>query len=174
MIMSNKERTFEVLEYLKQGGYSIQDLLDAAEEVKEWEECGICINSNRILQELQAETEKVSVSIRIANILQELGVIARVRGYHQLKEAIMIGYLDKEKLERICDGIYAEVGRRMNISWQQVERTIRWAIEKAFDRMPIEVQQKYFKNTVPAGKGKLSNSEFITMIVERLHLEDEA
>ena len=52
-----------------------------------------------------------------------------------------------------------------------MERAIRHAIEVAWDRGDLETLQKYFGYTVSQTKGKPTNSEFIAMIADRMHLE---
>ncbi len=53
----------------------------------------------------------------------------------------------------------------------RVERAIRHAIEVAWDRGDIEVLQGYFGYTVSNIKGKPTNSEFISMIADKLRLQ---
>ena len=48
---------------------------------------------------------------------------------------------------------------------------IRHAIEVAWDRGDIEVLQSYFGYTVSNIKGKPTNSEFISMIADRIRLQ---
>ena len=52
-----------------------------------------------------------------------------------------------------------------------MERAIRHAIEVAWDRGDVEVLQKVFGYTVSQTKGKPTNSEFISMLADRLRLE---
>ena len=52
-----------------------------------------------------------------------------------------------------------------------MERAIRHAIEVAWDRGDIEVLQNYFGYTISSVKGKPTNSEFISMIADKLRLQ---
>ena len=52
-----------------------------------------------------------------------------------------------------------------------VERTIRHAIEVAWRRGDMEVLEEVFGNTVSAGKGKPTNSEFMALLTDKLRLE---
>ena len=52
-----------------------------------------------------------------------------------------------------------------------VERAIRHAIEVAWARGEMDVNNKVFGNTISASKGKPTNSEFIAMIADKLRLE---
>ncbi len=50
-------------------------------------------------------------------------------------------------------------------------RAIRHAIEVAWGRGQQEAVEKIFGYTISAAKGKPTNSEFIAMIADKLHLE---
>lgn len=52
-----------------------------------------------------------------------------------------------------------------------MERAIRHAIEVAWDRGDVEVLNSYFGYTVSNLKGKPTNSEFVSMIADRIRLE---
>jgi two-component system response regulator (stage 0 sporulation protein A) len=52
-----------------------------------------------------------------------------------------------------------------------VERAIRHAIEVAWDRGDVDVLNKFFGFTVSSVKGKPTNSEFISMIADKIRLE---
>ena len=53
----------------------------------------------------------------------------------------------------------------------RVERAIRHAIEVAWARGEMDVNNQMFGNTISATKGKPTNSEFIAMIADKLRLE---
>lgn len=53
----------------------------------------------------------------------------------------------------------------------RVERAICHAIEVAWERGQIDVNNQMFGNTISATKGKPTNSEFIAMIADKLRLE---
>ena len=53
----------------------------------------------------------------------------------------------------------------------RVERAIRHAIEVAWSRGQVDVNNSMFGNTISSNKGKPTNSEFIAMIADKLRLE---
>ena len=53
----------------------------------------------------------------------------------------------------------------------RVERAIRHAIEVAWDRGDLDTLQSFFGYTVSNTKGKPINSEFISLIADRLPLQ---
>ena len=53
----------------------------------------------------------------------------------------------------------------------RVERAIRHAIEVAWAKGEMDVNNSMFGNTISASKGKPTNSEFIAMIADKLRIE---
>ena len=83
----------------------------------------------------------------------------------------MIAVADMDVINAVTKVLYPEVAKKFNTTSSRVERAIRHAIEVAWDRGDLEVLQKYFGYTVSNIKGKPTNSEFIAMIADRLHLQ---
>jgi two-component system response regulator (stage 0 sporulation protein A) len=107
----------------------------------------------------------------VTDIIHEIGVPAHIKGYHYLRESILIVVNDMDTINAVTKVLYPEVAKKFNTTPSRVERAIRHAIEVAWDRGDIEVLQKYFGYTVSGIKGKPTNSEFIAMIADRLSLQ---
>jgi two-component system response regulator (stage 0 sporulation protein A) len=107
----------------------------------------------------------------VTDIIHEIGVPAHIKGYHYLREAILIVVNDMDTINAVTKVLYPEVAKKFGTTPSRVERAIRHAIEVAWDRGDIEVLQKYFGYTVSGIKGKPTNSEFIAMIADRLSLQ---
>ena len=73
--------------------------------------------------------------------------------------------------EVITKVLYPSIAKKFKTTSSRVERAIRHAIEVAWDRGDIETLQNYFGYTVSGVKGKPTNSEFISMIADRLRLQ---
>lgn len=112
-----------------------------------------------------------SLKHRVTEIIHELGVPAHVKGYHYLREAIMVAVKDRSVLEAVTKVLYPQVAKTYQTTPSRVERAIRHAIELSWDRGDIDTIQKYFGYTVSLSKGKPTNSEFIALITDRLCLE---
>jgi len=112
-----------------------------------------------------------SLEALVTAIIHEIGVPAHIKGYQYLREAIRLTVEDMEVINAVTKILYPEVAKRFNTTASRVERAIRHAIEVAWDRGDLEVLQKYFGYTVSNSKGKPTNSEFIAMIADRLHLQ---
>ena len=107
---------------------------------------------------------------QVTAIIHEIGVPAHIKGYQYLREAIIITVQDMDVINAVTKVLYPEVAKRFCTTPSRVERAIRHAIEVAWDRGDLETLQKYFGYTVNSAKGKPTNSEFISMIADRLQL----
>ena len=112
-----------------------------------------------------------SDELTVTEILHQIGVPAHIKGYQYLREAIIIAVGDMDVINAVTKILYPEVAKRFGTTASRVERAIRHAIEVAWDRGDIETLQNYFGYTVSGVKGKPTNSEFISMIADRLRLQ---
>ena len=117
------------------------------------------------------EERAVALKNRVTAVIHEIGVPAHIKGYQYLREAIIIAVNDLEVINAVTKVLYPAVAKRFATTPSRVERTIRHAIEVAWDRGDLETLQKYFGYTVSNAKGKPTNSEFIAMIADRLCLD---
>ena len=106
----------------------------------------------------------------VTDIIHEIGVPAHIKGYHYLREAIILTINDMDSINAVTKVLYPAVARKFATTPSRVERAIRHAIEVAWDRGDLETLQKYFGYTVSNVKGKPTNSEFIAMIADYLSL----
>ena len=107
----------------------------------------------------------------VTSVIHEIGVPAHIKGYQYLREAIMMAVEDIESVSAITKVLYPSIAKKFKTTSSRVERAIRHAIEVAWDRGDIETLQNYFGYTVSGVKGKPTNSEFISMIADRLRLQ---
>ena len=97
---------------------------------------------------------------------------AHIKGYQYLREAIMMAVEDiLNSVSAIAKVLDPSIAKKFKTTSSRVERAIRHAIEVAWDRGDIETLQNYFGYTVSGVKGKPTNSEFISMIADRLRLQ---
>ena len=115
-----------------------------------------------------------SLEARVTNMLHEIGVPAHIRGYHYIREAIMMSVNDIEVLNYITKELYPSIAKKCNTTPSRVERAIRHAIEVAWNRGKVDAIDSLFGYTVSTHKGKPTNSEFIALIADKLRLELKA
>jgi len=120
------------------------------------------------------KNREVNLETKITGILHEIGVPAHIRGYHYMRDAIMMAVDDLDILNYITKELYPTIAKKSNTTPSRVERAIRHAIEVAWSRGKVEVIDSMFGYTISNHKGKPTNSEFIALIADRLRLELKA
>ena len=103
--------------------------------------------------------------------IKQVGITANVKGYHYLRDAILLVHEDFDLMNRLTTGLYATVADRYNSTPQRVERAMRHAIETAWNRGNIKVLEDFFGYTILDSKGKPTNGEFIAMLADKLNTE---
>lgn len=124
---------------------------------------------------VQSQTSPAyDLETKVTNILHEIGVPAHIRGYHYMREAIIMSVNDMDVLNYITKELYPSIAKKCNTTPSRVERAIRHAIEVAWNRGKVDAIDALFGYTVNNHKGKPTNSEFIALIADRLRLEQKA
>jgi two-component system response regulator (stage 0 sporulation protein A) len=111
------------------------------------------------------------LEVMITDIIHQIGVPAHIKGYHYLREAIMLSIKNSEIINSVTKLLYPTVAKKYSTTSSRVERAIRHAIEVAWDRGDIDVLNGYFGYTIQNERGKPTNSEFIAMISDKLRLK---
>lgn len=112
-----------------------------------------------------------SLEVVVTEIIHQIGVPAHIKGYHYLREAILLAVNDPDIINSVTKQLYPSVAKRFSTTSSRVERAIRHAIEVAWDRGDVDVLTSYFGYTIHNTKGKPTNSEFIAMISDKLRLK---
>jgi two-component system response regulator (stage 0 sporulation protein A) len=114
--------------------------------------------------------EEPSLKIQVTEILHQIGVPAHIKGYHYLRDSIIMAIETPDIINSVTKQLYPGVAKRYDTTASRVERAIRHAIEVAWDRGDVDVLNSYFGYTIHNTRGKPTNSEFIAMISDRLRL----
>ncbi|MFI3325930.1 MAG: sporulation transcription factor Spo0A [Clostridia bacterium] len=112
-----------------------------------------------------------TLKISVTEILHQIGVPAHIKGYHYLRDSIIMSVEDREIINAVTKQLYPSVAKIYNTTSSRVERAIRHAIEVAWDRGDVDVLNSYFGYTIHNTRGKPTNSEFIAMISDKLALQ---
>lgn len=107
----------------------------------------------------------------VTEIIHQIGIPAHIKGYHYLREAILMSIDNSEYLHAITKQLYPSVAKKFSTTPSRVERAIRHSIEVAWDRGDVDVLNSYFGYTIHNLRGKPTNSEFIAMITDRMRLK---
>ena len=108
---------------------------------------------------------------RVTDMIHEIGIPAHIKGYHYLRDAIIMAVEDMDVLNAITKVLYPTVAKKHQTTASRVERAIRHAIEVAWSRGKLDTLDDLFGYTVSNGKGKPTNSEFIALIADTIRLE---
>ena len=102
----------------------------------------------------------------VTQYLIKLGVPTSVTGFGYIKSGVL--YLLKEENRRVLvtRELYPKIAEEYNSSAPKVERAIRTAIGKAERKGTKELQKILYDR----GDFKITNSEFITLVTEKIRL----
>lgn len=117
------------------------------------------------------EAEEFHLEDQVTNMIHEIGIPAHIKGYHYLRDAIMMAVEDMDVLNAITKILYPTVAKKNQTTSSRVERAIRHAIEVAWGRGKLDTIDELFGYTVSNGKGKPTNSEFIALIADTIRLQ---
>lgn len=112
-----------------------------------------------------------NLDVAVTNIIHEMGVPAHIKGYHYLRDAILMVINEINLLGAVTKELYPMIAQKYHTTPSRVERAIRHAIELAWDRGNVEMMNKFFGYTINLERGKPTNSEFIAMIADKLRIE---
>ena len=118
-----------------------------------------------------SKDEDVSNETAITDIMHEIGVPSHIKGFQYLREAIILAVKDNDVINAMTKELYPQVAKNFYTTPARVERSIRHAIEVAWERGDLDTLQRFFGYSVSNTKGKPTNSEFIALIADRLLLQ---
>lgn len=120
---------------------------------------------------MSEETRRVEMERYITKIMLDLGVPAHLKGYHFVREAILLSEEDMEVVSSVTKLLYPEIARVYKTTAQKVERAIRNAIEVSWTRGNTETMEELFGYSAASGKSRPTNSEYIARIADKIRLD---
>ena len=164
MTREEKERIIELIYAMKESLNVLQTMIKKDEE-SSVPTADVTVTASKT----ESDSTPREIDERIVKkLLKEMGVPLNIKGYRYLINAIVT--LSKEKEMKISLGLYPKVAREFATTSSRVERAIRHAVERTFERGNYDVINEVFGTKVSATKGKLTNSEFMYACIE--YLED--
>ncbi len=112
-----------------------------------------------------------NLEVMVTEIIHQIGVPAHIKGYHYLRDGIVLAVQDQNMINSVTKLLYPTIAKMHSTTSSRVERAIRHAIEVAWDRGDVDVLNAYFGYTIRNSRGKPTNSEFIAMIADNLKLQ---
>ncbi len=118
-----------------------------------------------ISEEKMRIKEERQLELDVTNLIRELGIPAHIKGYHYVRESIIMAVKDGSILNYITKMLYPAIAKKYRTTSSSVERAIRHAIELAFVRGQSECLQEMFGCR---GIRKPTNSEFIALVADKM------
>lgn len=110
----------------------------------------------------------------ITDIMLDIGVPAHLKGYHYLRDAILLSGKDMEVVSSVTKLLYPTIAKHFKTTDQKVERAIRNAIEVSWQRGNAETFEKMFGYSAQTGRTRPTNSEYIARIADKVRLDVKA
>lgn len=110
----------------------------------------------------------------ITDIMLDIGVPAHLKGYHYIREAILLSGRNMEVVSSVTKLLYPAIAKRFKTTDQKVERAIRNAIEVSWNRGNAKTFEKMFGYSVLTGRTRPTNSEYIARIADKVRLDIKA
>lgn len=108
------------------------------------------------------------IGAKVSELLHQLGVPPHTKGYAYLKDSILLVYEDVKYMMKITKNLYPTVAKIHETTASRVERSIRNTIELTLERGDQELLLHIFGHAVKTPSSKLTNSEFIAIIAEKI------
>ncbi len=108
---------------------------------------------------------------KIRTVLDYLSVAAHLKGYKYLEMAIKIVMDEPDMAYSVMKGVFPKVAARYETNVACVERAIRNAIAKAWERGNFERQREIFGQTVRFSSGRPTDAEFIAIVANLISSE---
>ena len=108
------------------------------------------------------------LEIITSKAIRELRVFVHHKGYRYLRRCIVLTVKDETLADDLKKRLYVMVAEEYGVNFQQVERSIRSAIERAWEQANIDIIEKYFGYYNPDDCP--SNKRFITTVAEYIRL----
>lgn len=116
---------------------------------------------------LKAPEPKTDPVSFVSSLLLSLDISTKHNGFGYLREAIFL--MAKDPAQSVTKMLYPEVAHICGCNKENVERSIRTALDKAWEKRDPETWKRYF----PSACQRPSNAVFISRLAEALLLEQE-
>ncbi|MBQ8247834.1 MAG: sporulation initiation factor Spo0A C-terminal domain-containing protein [Lachnospiraceae bacterium] len=107
----------------------------------------------------------------VTQIMLNVGIPAHLKGYHYLREAILITEQDMEIVTSVTKLLYPLIAKRYNTTEQKVERAIRNAIEFSWEHGNTNTLEELFGYSSIGGRQRPTNSEYICRLADKIRLD---
>lgn len=107
--------------------------------------------------------------IIVSNIIKSFGIPANVKGYKFVRDCIIYSTEHSDTINLVTKKLYPVIAKKYGTTASCVERSIRNAIESAWQKADKNLIYDIFGNI--AGEDKPTNSEFIATVADKVRLD---
>lgn len=107
----------------------------------------------------------------ITQVMLDMGIPAHLKGYHYLREAILISEQDMNTLTSVTKLLYPSIAKRYHTTETKVERAIRNAIEVSWKRGNMQAFRQMFGYSFLTGQHRPTNSEYIYQLADKIRTD---
>lgn len=137
-------------------------------------EVGALLDKVRGLPPHARRSGQRSPTVLVTAMLREIGMPASLKGYPYVRDAVLLAMQDASLLHAVTKVLYPSIAKRHRTTASCVERSIRHAIEEAWNRGDPEKLHAYFGSQIGSTKRKPTNGEFIAAITDLLTVENQS
>lgn len=121
------------------------------------------------LTQIQRDDKEEKLILRATSVNHEFGIPANIVGYEYVRYAIIITVKDASYISAMIGRLYTDVASKFETSAGSVERSIRSAVQVAWENSSTKTKKKYFGDMDL--KKKPSNGQFIAGIADAIRLD---
>ncbi len=137
------------------------------------EELSKFITKCKMQPAIKDESSKEICDVKISKLLIKLGMPVKLKGFWSWGQAIEYCYQNKIVRPAMTLMLYPLVAEKCGSTPERIERQMRNAVEMVWDRGDMDLVEKIFGYSVSPNRGKPTNSEFLSSIVNYLLMEDQ-
>lgn len=112
-----------------------------------------------------------NLELIVSNILHELGVPTHISGFGFIRDAVILAVYDQGQLGKITKVMYPTIAKKNMTTPSKVERSIRHAIDLAWERGSLKYIDELFGSDLRDKRIKPTNSEFIALIADKIRID---
>ena len=125
------------------------------------------ISDYMAIKEPKRESIHVRMERRAAELIKEVGVSERIKGFNYLRKAIMLVIYDPDIIHYMMTELYVKVAEEYHTTPSRVERAMRFALACGWNKLFLgEAESDDWD-----AEHKPSNSEFIAAVANKVKLE---
>ena len=134
-----------------------------------------------VLETLSSEESSIMIDGKVSEsrirkitvFLNELGIPINLKGFHYIRESIIIMLDDEnEKDIGVTKSLYPKLSKKFKTPASCVERNIRHAIESTWKRGNKKLIERIWGCNIFENKIRPTNSEFLARVVDYIKLEE--